>query len=61
MKGDEASPRPRRPPPSVGEDEVLRDSRGRVIDDAYVEGAVEDAYVEGAVEDALSKSPTDAL
>lgn len=28
---------------SVGSDEVLRDSRGRVIDDAYVRHAVDDA------------------
>lgn len=28
---------------TVGSDEILRDSRGRVIDDAYVEHAVEDA------------------
>lgn len=27
----------------VADDEVLRDSKGRVVDDAYVEGAVDDA------------------
>lgn len=43
MRQDEGSPRPPRPPSTVGKDEVLRDSRGRVLDDAYVEGAVKGA------------------
>ena len=32
--------------PDVAEDEDLRDSRGRVVDDAYVESAVEDAIAQ---------------
>ena len=44
MKDD--GKQPRREPSTVGKDEVLRDSRGRVIDDEYVEGAVEDAISE---------------
>jgi hypothetical protein len=45
-----------KPGPTVGRNEVLRDSRGRVIDDAYVEGAVEDAvaYVRGRGRPSLS-------
>lgn len=27
----------------IPDDEVLRDSKGRIVDDAYVEGAVDDA------------------
>jgi predicted HicB family RNase H-like nuclease len=48
----------RRPSATVGRNEVLRDSRGRVIDDKYVEGAVEDAieYVRGRGRPSLSKS-----
>jgi hypothetical protein len=49
--------RPRRKPSStVGRSEVLRDSRGRVIDDAYVEDAVADAvaYVRGRGRPSLS-------
>ncbi len=44
--------------PTVGRDEVLRDSRGRVIDDDYVTGAVEDAiaYVRGRGRPSLSES-----
>ena len=50
---------PRRKPSStVGRNELLRDRRGRVIDDDYVEGAVEDAvaYVRGRGRPSLSKS-----
>jgi hypothetical protein len=50
VKSGEEPPRSRRQPSTVGDDEVLRDSSGRVVDDTYVEGAVEDA---------LSRSPTD--
>ena len=52
-----AKPR-RRPSSTVGRNEVLRDSRGRVIDNAYVEGAVESAveYVRGRGRPSLSKS-----
>lgn len=32
--------------PDLGEDEELRDSRGRVVDDAYVDSAVEDAITQ---------------
>jgi hypothetical protein len=51
--------KPRRQPSStVGRNEVLRDSRGRVIDDEYVQGAVEDAieYVRGRGRPSLSES-----
>jgi hypothetical protein len=50
--------KPRRPSPTVGRDELLRDSRGRVIDDEYVDGAVEDAiaYVRGRGRPSLSAS-----
>jgi len=43
---------------TVGRSEVLRDSRGRVIDDEYVEGAVEGAveYVRGRGRPSLSES-----
>lgn len=43
---------------TVGRNEVLRDSRGRVIDDTYVEGAVESAveYVRGRGRPSLSES-----
>jgi hypothetical protein len=48
----------RKPSSTVGRKEVLRDSSGRVIDDAYVEGAVEDAiaYVRGRGRPSLSES-----
>jgi len=44
--------------PTVGRAEVLRDSRGRVIDDAYVAGAVEGAiaYVRGRGRPSLSET-----
>ena len=42
MKGDQEQPRLRQSS-TVGKDEVLRDSSGRVIDDEYVQRAVEDA------------------
>lgn len=47
-----------RPSSTVGRNEVLRDSRARVIDDAYVEGAVEDAiaFVRGRGRPSLSSS-----
>lgn len=50
--------RRRRLSDTVGADEVLRDSRGRVIDDAYVDRAVETAveYVRGRGRPSLSKS-----
>ena len=43
---------------TIGRDEVLRDSRGRVVDDEYVKGAVEDAigYVRGRGRPSLSES-----
>jgi hypothetical protein len=43
---------------TVGHNEVIRDSRGRVIDDAYVQGAVEGAiaYVRGRGRPSLSAS-----
>ena len=52
-----AKPR-RKLSPTVGRNEVLRDSRGRVIDDDYVEGAVESAveYVRGRGRPSLSES-----
>lgn len=52
-----AKPR-RRPSSTVGRNEVLRDSRGRVVDDDYVDRAVEDAieYVRGRGRPSLSKS-----
>jgi hypothetical protein len=48
----------RRSSSTVGRDEVLRDSRGRVIDNDYVEGAVEDAVAcaRGRGRPSLSKS-----
>lgn len=44
--------------PDVPDDEVLRDSRGRVVDDAYVDAAVEDAvrHVRGRGRPSLSES-----
>ena len=51
--------KPRRKPSStVGSNEDLRDSRGRAIDDTYVEGAVESAvdYVRGRGRPSLSES-----
>src|SRR4051794_25714110 len=52
-----ANPR-RKPSSTVGRNEVLRDSRGRVINDEYVERAVEDAidYVRGRGRPSLSES-----
>ena len=52
-----AKPR-RKPSSTVGRNEVLHDSRGRVIDDEYVDGAVEDAVasVRGRGRPSLSKS-----
>ena len=52
-----AKPRRKRSP-AVGRDEVLRDSRGRVIDDEYVDRAVEGAiaYVRGRGRPSLSQS-----
>jgi hypothetical protein len=43
---------------TVGRNEVLRDSRGRVIDDEYAQGAVDDAiaYVRGRGRPSLSES-----
>lgn len=43
---------------TVGRNEVLRDSRGRAIDDEYVKGGVEDAigYVRGRGRPSLSSS-----
>ncbi|MFL6238369.1 MAG: hypothetical protein ACJ735_02590 [Actinomycetes bacterium] len=43
---------------TVGRNEVLRDSRGRVINDEYVDRAVEDAieYVRGRGRPSLSES-----
>lgn len=50
--------RGRRPNSTVGRNEALRDSRGRIVDEAYVEGAVEDAiaYVRGRGRPSLSES-----
>lgn len=50
--------RRRQRPASVGPDEVLRDSRGRVIDDAYVDSAIETAvdYARGRGRPSLSTS-----
>jgi len=44
--------------PTIGRNEVIRDSRGRVVDDAYVDRAVEDAldYVRGRGRPSLSES-----
>ena len=44
--------------PDVGPDEELRDSQGRLIDEAYVEDAVEDAiaHVRGRGRPSLSAS-----
>lgn len=52
-----AKPR-RKPTSTVGRNEVLRDSRGRVIDDEYVDRAVEDAveYVRGRGRPSLSQT-----
>lgn len=43
---------------TVSRNEVLRDGRGRVVDDAYVAGAVEDAiaYVRGRGRPSLSET-----
>jgi hypothetical protein len=50
--------RRRKPSPTVGRNEVVRDSRGQVVDDAYIEGAVEDAiaYARGRGRPSLSES-----
>lgn len=50
--------RRRKPNPTVGRNEVVRDSRGQVVDDAYIEGAVEDAiaYARGRGRPSLSES-----
>lgn len=52
-----AKPRRKRAP-SVGRNSVLRDSRGRTVDEEYVDGAVEDAiaYVRGRGRPSLSES-----
>jgi hypothetical protein len=52
-----AKPR-RRSSSTVGSNEVLRDSRGRVVDDTYVERAVETAvdYARGRGRPSLSRS-----
>src|SRR4051812_8425366 len=48
----------RKPSSRVRRHELLRDSRGRVVDEAYVERAVEDAidYVRGRGRPSLSES-----
>ena len=53
-----AKPRPRNVSATVGRNEVLRDSRGRVVDDEYVDRAVEGAiaYVRGRGRPSLSTS-----
>lgn len=51
--------RPRRKAGStIGRNEMVRDSRGRVVDDEYVDRAVEDAieYVRGRGRPSLSES-----
>lgn len=52
-----AKPR-RKISPTIGRNEVLRDSQGRVVDDEYVDRAVEDAldYVRGRGRPSLSDS-----
>lgn len=52
-----AKPR-RKPSSTVGPNELLRDSRGRLIDDEYVDRAVEEAiaYVRGRGRPSLSES-----
>ena len=53
------SAKPRRESSStVGRNEVIRDSRGHVVDEEYVQGAVEDAiaYVRGRGRPSLSES-----
>jgi hypothetical protein len=53
-----AKPRSRQVSATVGRTEVLRDSRGRVVDDEYVDRAVEGAiaYVRGRGRPSLSES-----
>ena len=53
-----AKPRSRKVSATVGRNEVLRDSQGRVIDDEYVDRAVEGAiaYVRGRGRPSLSES-----
>jgi hypothetical protein len=52
------SKRGRKPSSTVSSNEILRDSRERVIDGAYIEGAVDNAleYVRGRGRPSLSKS-----
>lgn len=51
-------PRTRKTSATVGRDEVLRDSHGRVVDDEYVDRAVESAiaFVRGRGRPSLSES-----
>lgn len=53
-----AKPRSRKISATVGRNEVLRDSHGRVVDDEYVDRAVEGAiaYVRGRGRPSLSES-----
>lgn len=53
-----AKPRSRKVSPTVGRNEVLRDSQGRVVDDEYVDRAVEGAiaYARGRGRPSLSES-----
>lgn len=53
-----AKPRARKVSATVGRNEVLRDSQGRVVDDEYVDRAVEGAiaYVRGRGRPSLSES-----
>lgn len=53
-----AKPRSRRVSATVGRNEVLRDSQGRVVDDEYVDRAVEGAiaYARGRGRPSLSES-----
>jgi hypothetical protein len=58
-----AKPRPRKVSATVGRNEVLRDSQGRVVDDEYVERAVESAitYVRRRGRPSLSESAESPL
>jgi hypothetical protein len=53
-----AKPRSRKVSATVGRNEVLRDTQGRVVDDEYVDRAVEGAiaYVRGRGRPSLSES-----
>lgn len=53
-----AKPRPCKVSATVGRNEVLRDSQGRLVDDDYVDRAVEGAiaYVRGRGRPSLSES-----